>query len=595
MKLRGHSVKSLLAGGLAVVAAGSVVGLIVFAFAMFGGMDLSARKPDPKIVYHLLHRTFKSSVARRAPDEVPEDLDDRSRVLLGAQHYANACAKCHGGPGLGQNPQALAMRPRPQHLASVVEQFSDGELHYIVDEGVRMSAMPAWPAEGRGDEIWNVVAFLRQLPDMTADEYVALLQPRDLSNAEAAEAIAYGTPGAPKDNGLQNGIRWPEEEYAYASPATEWRDFAIEGDLVQRCAACHGAEGAGSTTEGRAPNLTTLSAGQITRALDAYASGNRKSGIMQIVAANLSEGQRKALGDYYDSLPDQPSPMQGKGDMALGEQIATEGKLIAGVPACLTCHNDSAPSLAGQSASYIEDQLHVFATEVRGAGGYWKAMPYVAQNLTMEERAAVATYMAAQDPAAKPPVVDLLASADPAAGAEVVERICKECHQSSGLGSEGGDVPNLTLTKASYLHQQLWKFREELRPSSKMNQTARRLSEDEIANVAAYFGTLTPVRVDRDGDAEAIARGATIAQNGIPDSNVPSCLGCHGGETANPLIPRLNGQNVEYLRDRLDTFQGVVGERIYGFSPMPAIASQMTAEQRDDVAAWFAAQEPLAK
>ena len=51
-----------------------------------------------------------------------------------------------------------------QALPSVVGQFTDSELFEIVDHGVKYSAMPSWPTQARDDEVWSMVAFLRQLP-----------------------------------------------------------------------------------------------------------------------------------------------------------------------------------------------------------------------------------------------------------------------------------------------------------------------------------------------------------------------------------------------------------------------------------------------
>ncbi len=608
MRFFGYPLRRLLPGFFATICAGGAVGLAAFLFVLFGGLNLAAYWADPKPVYWVLHTTFKNSVWWRATEDVPGDLDDPGRIALGAQHYANACAKCHGGPGLGQNPQALAMRPRPQHLPAVVEQFTDGELHYILDSGVRMSAMPAWPANGREDEIWNVVAFIRQLPEMTSDEYVALLQPQDLPGAPE---IPYGARGEVFDNGLDDAPqreRWPEEEYGYFSPATEWRDFAIEGDTVQRCAACHGADGSGQATGGRAPNLTLLDADYIEDQLRDYASGERKSGVMQIVASNLSAGQREGLARYYDSLPDIPAPATGGADTEIGERIATEGKLIEGVPACVTCHNSAElgddriagleiPNLAGQSAIYIEEQLRLFASGVREGGAIWKPMGYIASNLTDAEKSSLAAWFSAQEPNVRLDRQDLLAEADVEAGAQVVERICSECHTARGIGSQSGDTPNLSLQSPHYLHQQLWKFREDIRPNSQMGQTAKQISPEEIANAAAYFGTLMPVAVARDVDADLVSAGQSIARNGIPESGVPACLTCHGAEptAAMNILPRLLGQNRVYLQERLDQFAGDTGDGLYGLSPMHRIASRMTGQERAEVAAWFSAQEPLAK
>lgn len=94
-------------------------------------------------------------------------------IALGAQHYAQVCSSCHGGPGLGQSPQALGMRPSPQHLASVVSDFDGEQLFVILRDGVRFSAMPAWPADGNYAEIWHLVAFLRAMEGGVIHRYRA--------------------------------------------------------------------------------------------------------------------------------------------------------------------------------------------------------------------------------------------------------------------------------------------------------------------------------------------------------------------------------------------------------------------------------------
>ena len=73
------------------------------------------------------------------------------------------------------------MKPAPQYLPAVLDQFSDEQLFVILEKGVMMSAMPPWIAEGRPDEIWSVVAFLRAMEQgLTAGEYneLTVLPPR---------------------------------------------------------------------------------------------------------------------------------------------------------------------------------------------------------------------------------------------------------------------------------------------------------------------------------------------------------------------------------------------------------------------------------
>ena len=67
----------------------------------------------------------------------PADLSSPARVAPGVPHDANVRSCCHGGPDLGQSPIALSMRPRPQHLTAVVDQFNVAQLFAVLRDGVR--------------------------------------------------------------------------------------------------------------------------------------------------------------------------------------------------------------------------------------------------------------------------------------------------------------------------------------------------------------------------------------------------------------------------------------------------------------------------
>ena len=120
----------------AIVAGLGVVGAAIGGLVISSGLaPTSARPPDSQLTVDVLHGTFKAAVARGGETiAVPEtiDLTDPGLIRLGAGHYANTCASCHGAPGMGQSPLALMMRPSPQHLPSVVGQFSDTELYWIL-------------------------------------------------------------------------------------------------------------------------------------------------------------------------------------------------------------------------------------------------------------------------------------------------------------------------------------------------------------------------------------------------------------------------------------------------------------------------------
>jgi cytochrome c553 len=573
--------------------------------AMVAGLvPTSARPADPAIVVDILHGTFKAAVARggeevRKPGTV--DLADPGLIRLGAQHYLNTCVSCHGGPGMGQSPLALTMRPAPQHLPAVVGQFTDEELFWILREGVRFSAMPAWPAETNFGEIWAVVAFLRQLPGMSADEFAALRTGTDpgapvtpWGMVGETEATRFGHPSPPAD------------EYAYLAPTAGWTPIGLDERPLGRCAACHGADGSGAVTNGHAPNLTLLSEADIADALRGYADGSRPSAIMAVVASALSGDQIAALARHYAALPDVASPAPRAGDAARGAVIAAQGVPELGVPACLSCHGAAVrdrlplirpPSLQGQSQPYLLARLDAFAG-VHGSptpATGWTPMPGIAAALTEGDRVDVAAYFSTLAPDAVVGPAQAAPTGTASATAQAfVTGVCARCHEPALTGDSEGGTPNLTGQRAAYLERQLWAFHAERRKASQMIETAGRLTGAEIAALAGYLGTLpyatgqAPVRETPVVAAEALDAAGALVTGGDPARGLPACSACHGAEMreAFGLAPRLEGQDEVYLRRRLDTF--AEGREIAASSPMGGIAAALTAEERQAVARWYA-------
>ena len=582
--------------------AGLVAGAIGLAAVVSGLLNVSAVPPHSAVSTFVLHHAFKRSVARHSADTTPpDDLDSPSRIALGARHYANECAKCHGGPGLGQDPIALSMRPRPQHLPEVVDQFDDAELHWIVMNGVRFSAMPSWPAQGRDDEAWSMVAFLRKLPDLSAEEYLGMVLPeaeRDVPETPYGSDVVARAVQPPPMSG-------PTEEYGYTAPTTEFADFAMDGRPLVQCESCHGADGTGTPTHGAAPNLSIQSAEYLRESLNSFADGARHSGFMQSVASNLSHRQIDALSGHFAERP-VPSGVPVDADLAeldLGRSIARDGLPDRNLPGCLTCHEGvekagaiEVPRLYGQSALYIESQLMAFDAGGRGATGIYNPMGAESHRLDATEMAAVAAYFASQ-----PPLRDQSSAisepVDPAAAETIAGNVCVECHMPDGRGAPDGEFPNLTLQTAPYIATQLRAFRMNDRHAAQMNVTADKLSDTQIAALAAYFGEMPAEAATAKLDPDAVERGGVIAREGLADRDVQACLACHGEGSTEliPLIARLNGQHQSYLERRLRYFAGPDGDEAGYSNPMPKIARALNEREHADVSAWFAAQEPLAK
>lgn len=91
----------------------------------------------------------------------------------GMEHFADHCAVCHDNNGSGDTVFGRGMYPRPPDLrAADTQQLSDGELFYIIENGVKFTGMPAF-GSGSTDGVsssWGLVHFIRHLPKLTEQE-----------------------------------------------------------------------------------------------------------------------------------------------------------------------------------------------------------------------------------------------------------------------------------------------------------------------------------------------------------------------------------------------------------------------------------------
>jgi mono/diheme cytochrome c family protein len=85
------------------------------------------------------------------------------------------CVSCHGAPGVDASPVGEGLNPpAPDLTLARIQERSDGELFWLVQNGIRMTGMPAFGPTHRDEEIWEIVAFLRHLPELTPEEEKAL-------------------------------------------------------------------------------------------------------------------------------------------------------------------------------------------------------------------------------------------------------------------------------------------------------------------------------------------------------------------------------------------------------------------------------------
>ena len=164
------------------------------AVVLLGLCNTSAQNGHWAITNWVLYTNFKNAAELRAPSAtaVPQDLDDPALIELGARHYDNACRMCHARPGAEADATIASIVPRSPHIAEAEADWRSGQMHWIVQEGGKMSGIPAWPAPSRPDVVWVVVAFPTAIDrGMTAPDYLAMTEPAP----EGACARCHGAQG----------------------------------------------------------------------------------------------------------------------------------------------------------------------------------------------------------------------------------------------------------------------------------------------------------------------------------------------------------------------------------------------------------------
>lgn len=139
-----------------------------------GAFDVSAGWKDPAWVRWLLVNTRENSIKRRAHDLAPADLDRQRRIDEGFRSYREMCAICHTPPGQKDSPVSAGLNPPPPDLAESAKEMSASELFWVIKNGIRMTGMPAWGKTHDDTELWDIVAFLKILPDLDEKGYEAL-------------------------------------------------------------------------------------------------------------------------------------------------------------------------------------------------------------------------------------------------------------------------------------------------------------------------------------------------------------------------------------------------------------------------------------
>jgi mono/diheme cytochrome c family protein len=179
--------------------------LLLILIGILGGVGyilsrgISARA-EPSAAEAFIARHLRRLAIPRAAREAMNPVPATPEVLMEAmEHFADHCAFCHANDGNGNTDIGKGLYPKPPDMKQAATQnLSDGELFYIIQNGVRFTGMPGFAVDGSHDQdSWKLVRFIRHLPMITEEELAQMKEmnpktPADLKEEEEIKRFLEG-------------------------------------------------------------------------------------------------------------------------------------------------------------------------------------------------------------------------------------------------------------------------------------------------------------------------------------------------------------------------------------------------------------------
>jgi len=175
--------------------------------------------------------------------------------------------------------------------------------------------------------------------------------------------------------------------------------------------------------------------------------------------------------------------------------------------------------------------------------------------------------------------------------------VCIACHGLNGNSSDPELGPVIAGQNAVYIRDQVTRIKTGKRTAPLMQPNVQDLSEQDIADLAAFFSTQTPI--GHEADPSYWQAGRDLYRGGDTSRGIPACMSCHGpvGRGAPAAgFPALQAQHAVYTMKQLDGYAAATrytkdadGKPQAGPNAgmMATIAGRLTAEQRRNVASYI--------
>lgn len=138
-------------------------------FVWSGFYNVAADDAHTRPVHSLLETVRERSIQSRASKLQVPDLSDPARITQGAGNYNAMCMGCHLAPGMAETEMSKGLNPAPPNLTKAT--VDPAAAFWATKHGIKASGMPAWGKSMDDEYIWNMVAFIQQLPKLTPAQY----------------------------------------------------------------------------------------------------------------------------------------------------------------------------------------------------------------------------------------------------------------------------------------------------------------------------------------------------------------------------------------------------------------------------------------
>lgn len=262
---------------IAMTSALVVLGLAVIAAVAIasGAYNVAADEEHTAFGRWLLETIRERSIDARTADVMIPDLEDPERIRRGAGNYDAMCASCHLAPGVDSTELSRGLNPKPPVLSKAV-QSDRARTFWVIKHGLKATGMPSWGESMEDEYIWDLVALVHRLPNLSVEQYAA--------EVAASGGHSHGG-GESAESGKQSDSHSDHShEEAEPSDATaiehhnhDERHSHTSGftDPVKVAQALHAALASGNAVQVErllAPDVLIMESGNVERSLREYAS-----------------------------------------------------------------------------------------------------------------------------------------------------------------------------------------------------------------------------------------------------------------------------------------------------------------------------------